>query len=287
MHQVVVTLGHQNQQHLLNKKNNKMKYNYKIIFLVFITAIFTSCNNNDNEMKKVYPNSGWIEIDSSTLTDEINYDEGTYEIPLLLNSATNTNGIMVNYVITLDSGNLSDQSILGTKSTMISMDEDTGIISFDPVYNEDSYYTLKFTLSSTDDSEFLIGLNDGSQPTEFLLTITNKKMYDASPSAFGASAPTYVAEVGRIDESTFEVNSTWGPNFVSWATGNPAYDGLFLNAGTLLVDASNNLTVSGDFISTTGSFGTYDPLTGILDFTFNEDGLFNNGFATNTVMTPQ
>ena len=265
-----------------------MKNIIKYIIVLTLLVNISCASDDSNESYGEKYNSGWVEftgVDSS-FEKTINYDSGTFAIPIMLNSGTNTNGLNVTYSVELIDGNITDQSILGNKSVSIEADSKSSIINFDPILSS-VFYTLKFKLIETDDIEFQAGLSDGSQPIEFTITVTNYKDYDGAPSAFGFSAPVYVTGVGKIDATHFSIKSCWGPTFVAWATGNASYTGLFLNKGIVTVNTDNTVTVTGDFIADTGSSGTYDPATGVINITFNEANLFNAGFAVNSVLTPQ
>ena len=265
----------------------------KIYKFIIATLLIVNVSCNSDESSSNYGNgynTGWIEVsgygDDEVFEYTTNFDEGEIDIPILLNSGTNANGINVTYSIELIDGNV-DNSVLGSKTVLIEKDSKESLIAFTPIYS-DSYYTLKFKLENTDDSNFLIGLNDDSQPTEFILTVTNFKPFNANGTAFNDSYPDYVTSVGRIDNTHFSVKSLWGPNFVAWATNDASYEGQYLNEGILTLDISNNsITVKGDYTSETGSSGSYDSATGSFTFTFNQANLFGSEFAVNTILTPQ
>lgn len=259
----------------------------KIIIPILIMIIsLTSCVNE--EKLDSTPNSGWIEVDGDTFADTVNFDNGTYDIPLKLSSATNTNGIEVTYKVELVSGSIDNQSVLGNKTVMMEANSDVAIIHFEPVASS-YYYTLKFTLIRTDDAEFKVGLSDGSKPVDFTLSVTNFVNYNGDVSAFGDTPPSYVTQVGREDATHFVVNSLWGPNFVAWTQGNnPAFFDRFYNAGVITLNPSDNtLSVAGDYVDAAGSSGTYNPTTGVLDYTFIQADLFSTGFSVSTTLTPQ
>ncbi len=263
------------------------------IYLILSFLIFnTSCDNT--EKLTDVPNSGWIEV---LPVDDENGDEAFYartvmdlneefSFDIFLNSATNVNGIKVDYIVELIGGSLDDTSVLGLKSTFIEKDSKNGKVTFTPVMSSKPY-VLKFTLDATDDPNFLIGLSDGSQPTEFIVYVD--KFFNASPSAFNVSAPAYTTSLGAIIDSVndFTVESLWGPDFVAFATGNPAYSGMFLNSGTLNIDPTDNsISVSGDFVASTGSTGVYDPSLNTYTYTFFEANLFAAGFQVDNVLSP-
>lgn len=266
---------------------NIIKY---IIALTLIINVSCDSDNNNDEYGKGY-NTGWLEMsgygDSASFETTINHDE-VIKIPVKLNAGTNDNGLKVTYDISLEDGFLDDTSILGERTFMIEKDALNDNIEFTPILSS-GFYKLKFTLVSTDDGEFQVGLSDDSQPIDFILNVTNYNNYDAQPTAFGENSPAYVAKIAKIGGTTdqYSVDSAWGPNWVTWATGNPAYEGMFLNAGIITVNTDNTLTITGDYIAGTGSMGTFDSVSGVFDVTFNEADLFNQGFAINTVFTPQ
>lgn len=264
----------------------KLIIKYSAIALILLNV---GCNQSEYVKTEDTPNSGWIEYDLSNLEQSINFDDDEIILPIKLTTSTNLNGIEIGYNISLVEGNV-DENILGNKTVFIEKFEENTEIKFTPVYS-DTFYTLKFTLVSTNDNNFQVGLSDDSKPTEFVLTVTNYKLYDATGNAPLVDAnpfPAYVTKVGKIDDTHTSVESLWGPNFVAWATNNTSYEGQYLNKGTLVIDTTDNsITVTGDFVDTTGSSGSYDPVSGVYTFTFLQANLFGSGFEVNTTLTPQ
>ncbi|HIP37126.1 MAG TPA: hypothetical protein EYG85_09765 [Crocinitomix sp.] len=253
-----------------------------IKFIITLTLIINiSCNSDEN--KESYGegyNSGWLEMagfdhDEDESTDvvfetTINYDE-SIEIPVMLNSGTNENGINVTYNISLEDGYLDNPSILGEKTFMVEKHKYLANIDFSNTTISSGNYKLKFTLLSTDDGEFQVGLSDGSQPIEFLLNVTNSVSYDAVPVVTSGgsdyNAPEYVAKISAIGGTNgYSVDDFWGPHYAYWRSGNINFDGI-PNPGTFTLNSDNTIVnVQGTYI-TSGS-GTYDPNLGVFDITY-------------------
>jgi hypothetical protein len=111
--------------------------------------------------------------------------------------------------------------------------------------------------------------------------------YTAAPTAFGGlSGPTYTANFTRVGTTglTYAIDSGWGPNFVSWATGDSSYDGQFIYPCELTVNADGTVTVTGESFYTGGS-GTYDSCTGIISVNLTQ-AVFNSPFTVDMTFTP-
>lgn len=111
--------------------------------------------------------------------------------------------------------------------------------------------------------------------------------YDVEVYAFGDQAPnhTQTFTVVPVVENTFTVQSMWGPNFVGFATGNPAYNGQFIYPATIILNCDDTVTVTAAAPNYLGGSGTYDPETGVIDVSISQ-GVFADAFITQCVFYP-
>lgn len=111
--------------------------------------------------------------------------------------------------------------------------------------------------------------------------------YDVTVFAFDEEAnphtQTLVPVPGTMNQ--FKVASSWGPNFVAWATGSAGYANQYLYPGTIIINCGTVLFKS-DAAYGTGGSGTYDPATGVIEFTIGQS-LFSDQFETTCVFTPK
>jgi hypothetical protein len=84
--------------------------------------------------------------------------------------------------------------------------------------------------------------------------------YTAIPYAFGEAATQYTATLTLIDGTTnqYTIDSAWGPNFVSWVTGDSGYDGLYVYSATITINSDNTISVVGDDGWAIGGTGNFD-----------------------------
>ena len=117
-------------------------------------------------------------------------------------------------------------------------------------------------------------------PSNFPLT------YQAQVFAFGEYAPTHTVTLVPVagTENEFTMASSWGPNFVAWATGSASYAGQYPYPGTISINCSkiNFVTTAGYGSNTTG---TYDPVTGVISFDLQQS-LFTSQFTTTVTLIP-
>jgi hypothetical protein len=108
--------------------------------------------------------------------------------------------------------------------------------------------------------------------------------YNVLVSAFGQSAPSHVVNfVALADENTYSISSSWGPNFVAWATDDPSYEDSYYYPGTIEISCTNAVSFVGEFGSGTG---TYDPGSGLITLTIDQD-LFTGSFTIDLIFMPQ
>lgn len=111
--------------------------------------------------------------------------------------------------------------------------------------------------------------------------------YTSSITALGATRPSHTATLTPISGNSYAIDSAWGPNFVAALTGNPAYQGQFLYAGTLTINSDFTVTIVASPTSpwATGGTGTYNPCTNVISYTLTQ-ALFTNPFTASVVLTP-
>lgn len=251
----------------------------KIAYLLVLSLIAFSCETSDN-LPTDYPDSGWIEFDSAS--SETFETQPMVSIPMSLPYGTNEMGQEVTYSAELISGTVPNGNF-GTFTTTLVAGEDTGAISFD-VSEASANYEVLFTLLSTSHPDYQIGLSDGTKIIQHTLKVCNVEVmsdYTANPIAFDAEAPEYTATLTPVPgtDNEFTIDSAWGPNFVAWATGNPAYEGAFLYSGTVIVNFDDyTVEVIGDDAWASGGTGTFDPCNNEITFEVGQ-ALFSNPFT--------
>ncbi|MDF0719393.1 hypothetical protein P0M11_05200 [Kaistella sp. PBT33-4] len=118
-------------------------------------------------------------------------------------------------------------------------------------------------------------------PSNFPLT------YNVSVYAFNEDAPSHTQTLVPVPgtDNQFTIASSWGPNFVAWATNTPSYANQYLYPGVITINCGDvTFTTSAAYGSNTT--GTYDPTTGVIQFAVQQS-LFSTQFTTNITLTPQ
>jgi len=110
--------------------------------------------------------------------------------------------------------------------------------------------------------------------------------YTVTVQAFGENAPSHQETLTPVAGSSnkFRVASSWGPNFVAWATDDSSYNNQYLYPGTITINCTTATFDSGVNYGTGGT-GTYDPDTGVIDIVIGQ-ALFTDVFDTRCVFTP-
>ncbi|WP_133121647.1 hypothetical protein [Chryseobacterium sp. PMSZPI] len=110
--------------------------------------------------------------------------------------------------------------------------------------------------------------------------------YDVNVIAFGDNAPSHQQTLTPVAGTTnqFRVNSSWGPMFVAWATGNSSYNNQYLHPGVITITCKT-VTFKSDVTYGKGGTGTYDPNTGVIDMVVGQS-LFTDPFTARCIFTP-
>ena len=115
----------------------------------------------------------------------------------------------------------------------------------------------------------------------------NTTSYDVDVFAFDDQAPSHSVTLVPVagTDNQWTVTSSWGPDFVAWATGDPSYSGAFLYSGTIVLNDDYTVDFIGNDAWATGGSGNYSPCTQVFDITLTQ-GLFTTSFTTQVVMSP-
>ena len=269
-----------------------MKKFLKSILVVFSIATLVSCSEDDSKFS-VDPQSGWAQFTSAA---QINVAFGTTDevvIPVKLFSAVNP-GVDVMYTI---------EDVVGTSAGVVTsnpgmMTVASGTLQGDLVLGlatEGLTSTIEFdvVLTATSRDNVQVGLSDDSKPIVRRVRIcpfTFTASYTGVPTANLAApavGPAFsVNFTPTANPNQFTLTTCWGPNYVAFLTGNPAFNGAFPYPGTLTVDITTGLvTVTGGAAYATGGTGSMDACSGVITVTLNQT-LFGSPFTTTVVFTP-
>ncbi|MGJ8594207.1 MAG: hypothetical protein ACSHXF_16780 [Aquaticitalea sp.] len=271
-----------------------MKKIINITICLCLTLVLFNCDEeglNDGKFKST-PESGWIEFDSASSGG--NQGMETVEIPISLPIGTNPDGQDVTYSVELISGNIPSSS-LGNFTTTIPAGETTGNIVFDVVQSEGSYM-LEFTLLSTTNVGFQIGLSDGTKQTTHSLFINCTQnvgttysgtvtIEDLGLTSTNNAAYNFTATLTQTSATGYSIDTAWGPSFVALLAGQPGLAGQYLYPGTITVAGSGAVTVVGIDAYATGGTGSYDPCDDVFTYSLTQ-GLFNGDFSVDVVLSP-
>lgn len=287
--------------------------NFIKIFIFALVAIMTySCVSDDGSGRFANdPEYGWVrffDFDTSTniSISEIDCPDldnpiSTIEIPVELTARINKSDLNVTYELQGVSGTNPTDFISGSGTVTIPANSNKGVIllNIDNTISFSSDISFNVLLTSTNRSGITVGLDDNS---ELISYTVNLKLYDltgtysaTSITAFGGDpAPLFTAEVTPIDgePNKWDIDTSWGPNFIAWATGVTTFeDSLFYKAILEVDPATGNITIIGndddddfgDF--DLGGSGTFNRCDGVLSYSV--DGTFFGGVTANVVLQKQ
>ena len=267
-----------------------MKTIYKILSLVLLLTVSVSCTRDkiETENLDLRENTLFFTSTSAALYVEDGADN-TYDITV--GSTALAQGT-ISYTITVDP---SSTAVEGVDFDIISSTE---LVAGNLV----SKFTIEadFENAIIDGKTAVLNLTSNNAKVgvvnQFSLDLfklcpftgLDTTSYSARVFAFGEEAPGYDMTLVPVPGTTNEwtLFTGWGTTFVSWATGNSGYDGLYVYPGTIVLN-ENDFTIEyvGDEFYSVGSSGLFSPCTQHFSYTLNQ-GLFTSPFTVDVVLTP-
>ncbi|QXP59884.1 hypothetical protein [Olleya sp. HaHaR_3_96] len=174
--------------------------NIKHILSIFTICLFiVGCDSDDNKLTGGNSDSGWVEFDSSGSTA---LDDAEVALPYSLPYGTNVNGLEISYKVELVNGDFPSEN-LGTFTTTLDEGQTTGNIMFQLVSNETAGYELLFTLLTSSNPEYPIGLSDGSQQITHTLTVNCTTKLKVPTAAFTGDYAITTSPLSPFGETIF------------------------------------------------------------------------------------
>lgn len=250
-----------------------------------------SCDDAENPL--YVPQDNFVQMETRTASTAEDGDPMTLNVAL--GSVDNPNGTSVNFDVIISSGDASRFNIEPSNGILeIPAGEFTGQITVTPIDNleNDGNVNLSIELVQTDNLKIgVAGL--GNEKTAASLVINDNdcptiisSQYGVEVFAFDAEAPGHTVELVAVDgtDKQWTVVSSWGPNFVGWATGNSGFNGLYPYSGTIVLNDDFTVDFIGDAGWATGGSGTYSACDDQFNITLTQ-ALFSSSFTVDVVMT--
>lgn len=270
-----------------------MKHLYRIIAIIFVFGSVLSCDpdkGNDTDYLNDREISIFFNDDSATLFVE-DGAPNTYTITVASTALAESS---FDYTISVDPSSTAVEGVdFQITSSTLSFEKDKIVSSFTILADFDNSSTdgktAIFNLGSNSDGIKVAGANQFALDLFKLCPFDglDNLNYMANVYAFDEEAPSHNVTLVPVPGTTnqWTIATTWGPTFVTWATGNSAYDNRFLYSGTIIINPDFTVTIVGDASWATGGSGEFSPCTQIFSFTLNQ-GLFTSPFTTDVVLTP-
>ena len=268
-----------------------MRYLKINALLVFVLALVVSCSPDKGDTD--YLNNRTPYIYFAKTSADFYIEEGaanTYDVKVAL-SAPQSQDLM--YDISIDPNSDAVEGVdftISSPSFKVQAGSIVGSFTVLGDFNAASIdgKSVTFLLSSVDDADL-------GQITEFTLNLfklcpyegLNTTSYAANVYAFSDEAPSYNTTLSPVPgtDNQWTISTAWGTEFVAWATGNPAYSGLYVYSATIVLNEDFTVDVIGNDALATGGTGTFSPCTQQFSFTLTQ-GLFTNAFTVDTVLSP-
>ena len=267
-----------------------MKYIFRLLIAVTLISAF-SCSD-ENKLPADNSDSGWIQF--RTASSSGSQSQSTIEVPLRLPIGTNASGQDITYSVTAVSGDVPS-SVLGTYTTTLPAGDTVGSIAFN-VAQSDNAYTILFTLLSSSNPDYQIGLSDGSKQITHKLfvncAINVGTSYSGTVTSEGANVtPTnntpfnFTATITQIDATNYSIDTAWGPSFVAVLAGQPGLAGQYLYPATITLNSDGTVSLLGGAAYATGGTGSYDPCADVFSYSLSQ-AVFTGDFTVEVVLSP-
>lgn len=258
-----------------------MKNNFKYLATVLVSLLFlTSC---EEDVLVYTPESSYAQLATSTAAtmSESSADGTTINVIL---GGSNASGATFDFSVTGDSSRFSVTPADG--KIVFSAGSYESTITVTPLDNNVSDGNANLTISLTGEN---IGVGgDGVDLTSIAVTIIDDDcpiiiddtaLWTAQYVYSASGPPATEIALTKVADNQWYLPTTWGYNAVSWLTGNPAYNGLYVfDAVITLNPADLTCTIEGtSSLTPGGDTGSYDPCANTFTFASLNDELFSGG----------
>ncbi|WP_047547956.1 hypothetical protein [Psychroserpens sp. Hel_I_66] len=273
-----------------------MKKIIKLIPILLLVVAF-SCSDDDNARFANDPTTGWVEFGTSTSSTTISLQTETLTLPVSVRVPIYENGLNVSYELQPVQGDFNTIVNTGSvlnflSSTASTVDGSSAVqnivLEFENLDSLTEVIVFDVVITNVDVNGVDIGLDENSITTFRVSTpcpLLFSDNYNVSVSALGGTAPSHDVALVPLGGNQFSVSSTWGPNFVAWATGDPGFEGQFPYPAVITVNEDLTVDVVGTGnANLTGGTGTYDSCSDVFLITLSQ-GLFTTDFTVDIQMT--
>jgi hypothetical protein len=257
-----------------------MKNNFKYLATVLVSLLFlTSC---EEDLLVYTPESSYAQLETSAAAtmSESSIDGTTIKVVL---GGSNASGATFDFSVTGDSSRFSVTPADGKIVFSAGSYEET--ITVTPLDNNVSDGNANLTISLTGEN---IGVDgDGVDLTSIAVTIIDDDcpiiiddtaLWTAQYVYSADGPPATEIALTKVADNQWYLPTTWGYNAVSWLTGNPAYDGLYVFDAVITLNPDLTCTIEGTSgLTPGGDTGSYDPCANTFTFASLNDELFSGG----------
>lgn len=269
--------------------------NIKILILSLLAVIAVSCNGNDdgtmaysggqNDLAFSFGESQNIVIlpDAGTFTDKVYF--GTYRnvsqdhsVKLVFDAENSTAVEGVDFDIVESTKTLQS----GTALNFFEV-----IVYEAPANTLGKLAVFKLECATLDLSTVKIQRNVMISLGCPLDLSTFPLKYTVDVFASSSQVPQHIVDLTVVGGAvnTFSFENLWSARFVSTLTGDNSYVNQFGYKGKLIINCDDTVTVVSDNDYSTGGTGIYDPFSGMIDVTVDQE-IFNSPFTVNCIMFP-
>jgi len=264
----------------------------KYIYILFASlGLLTSC-----EEDLVIYDAGDGFISNEVAAASTAEDGDPISTTISLGTGSNESGVSVNFDVVIESGDASRFNITPSNGVLeIPAGEFSGEIVVEPIDNIDADGNVVIRVELSESNALPVGTAGlGLERTTTVFTITDNdcpteisENYTVVVSAFGDEAPSHTVQLVPVPgtDNQWTVTSSWGPEFVAWATGDASFSGAFPHPGTITLNDDFTVDFVGDDSWSTGGTGTYSACDDQFTLTVGQEGLFTNPFTVDLVLT--
>ena len=262
-------------------------------FGIILASLLLVVACEENEIPTIDFGEGFLQLNAPTGSIPEDSADPIVTSVLLGNDGTNPNGVSVSFTVTASDDSRFEITPAGG-TLEIPAGEFSADIVIQPIDNIDADGDVDIVIELSSSSDLPLGIaGAGEIGTSRSITITDNdcptvfsSTYAVQVFAFDDEAPAHTVPATAVPgtDNQLVIESSWGPNFVAWATGDPGFEGAFPYSGTITLNEDFTVDFAGDDAWATGGTGTYTACGDIFEITLTQT-LFTGSFTVDIVMT--
>lgn len=267
-----------------------MKF-YKLLSVLLCITFLLSC---DEEEEAQLLEQNYIAFNPAvSVTVQVNEaSEEGYTLEITQTEQRNSETVVqLEFNDLNDNLELGEDYTLSSENVIIEAGSYSGSITISPInddmFNSDLPRELEVRIVDNN-AGYMNGIADEGSFRKVITIIDDdcetdlSSTYSSEVKVGSSEAPSHTATLTPVDgsDNQYNIDSAWGPKFVSWATGDNSFDNRFVYSGILTLQDDGSVSIESNIGNGTGS---YDSCGDVFNLTLSQE-VFSDSFQVNVVL---